>query len=158
MHSTASGRAIGAPMRSPSVFNFYRPGYKPPRSQMGTLQLVAPEMQTTNETSVLGYANFVASILERGWGEDNPQTGKPDIQFNLSSLQALDDGSDSARPQRLVDEVARRLLGAPLSSSLNERVVTAVGAMPRTTDQQKRRRVVAAITLIAVSPSYIVQQ
>ncbi|HIV69334.1 MAG TPA: DUF1800 domain-containing protein [Candidatus Aquabacterium excrementipullorum] len=146
------------PMRSPSVFNFYRPGYKPPRSQMGTLQLVAPEMQTTNETSVLGYANFVASILERGWGEDNPQTGKPDIQFNLSSLQALDDGSDSARPQRLVDEVARRLLGAPLSSSLNERVVTAVGAMPRTTDQQKRRRVVAAITLIAVSPSYIVQQ
>lgn len=146
------------PMRSPSVFNFYRPGYKPPRSRLGTLQLVAPEMQITNETSVLGYANFVSTILERGWGEDNPQTGKPDIQFNLTSLQALDDGTDRARPQRLVDEVARRLLGNTLSTSLNERVVTAVGAMPRGTEQQNRRRAAAAIALIALSPTYIVQQ
>ncbi len=151
--------ALGqTPMRSPSVFNFYRPGYKPPRSQLGTLQLVAPEMQITNETSVLGYANFITSALDQGWGETNPQTGKPDIQFNLSVLQALDDGSDSARPQRLVDEAARRLVGGTLSGALNERVVTAVGAMPRGTDQQKRRRAAAAVALIALSPSYIVQQ
>ncbi|MFY9477097.1 MAG: DUF1800 domain-containing protein [Pseudomonadota bacterium] len=151
--------ALGqTPMRSPSVFNFYRPGYKPPRSQLGTLGLVAPEMQTTSETSVLGYANFITTILDQGWGETHPQTGKPDIQFNLSSLQALDDGSSSARPQRMVDEAARLLLGGPLSSTLNERVVTAVGAMPRTNDQQKRRRAAAAVALIAVSPTYIVQQ
>lgn len=154
-----SAYALGqTPMRSPSVFNFYRPGYKPPHSQLGTLNLVSPEMQITNESSVLGYANFITTILDQGWGETNPQTGKPDIQFNLSALQALDDGSDSARPQRLVDEAARRLLGTTLSSTLNERVVTAVGAMPRATDQQKRRRAVAAVALIALSPSYIVQQ
>lgn len=153
--ATALGQT---PMRSPSVFNFYRPGYKPPRSQLGTLQLLAPEMQITNETSVLGYANFITTILSQGWGETNAQTGKPDIQFNLSSLQALDDGSDRARPQRLVDEVARRLLGNTLSTSLNERVVTAVGAMPRGNDLQKRQRAAAAIALIALSPAYIVQQ
>ena len=151
--------ALGqTPLRSPSVFNFYRPGFKPPRSQLGTLQLVAPEMQITNETSVLGYANFVTTMLDQGWGESNPQTGKPDIQFNLTALQALDDGTDQARPQRLVDEVARRLLGNTLGTSVNERVVTAVGAMPRSTAQQKRRRAAAAIALVAVSPSYIVQQ
>lgn len=153
--ATALGQT---PMRSPSVFNFYRPGYKPPRSQAGALQLVAPEMQITNETSVLGYANFIATILEQGWGDTNAQTGKPDIQFNLGTLQALDDGSDRARPQRLVDEVARRMLGTTLATQVNERVVTAVGAMPHASEQQKRRRVAAAITLIALSPSYIVQQ
>ena len=153
------GTALGqTPMRSPSVFNFYRPGYKPPRSQLGTLQLVAPEMQITNETSVLGYANFITTVLDQGWGETNAQTGRPDIQFNLSTLQALDDGSDSARPQRLVDEAARRLLGGTLSTTLNERVVTAVGAMPRGNDAQRRRRAAAAVALIALSPSYIVQQ
>jgi uncharacterized protein (DUF1800 family) len=151
--------ALGqTPMRSPSVFNFYRPGFKPPRSQLGTLGLVAPEMQITSETSVLGYANFITTILDQGWGEPHPQTGKPDIQFNLAALQALDDGSSSTRPQRMVDEAARLLLGGPLSSTLNERVVTAVGAMPRATDQQKRRRAAAAVALIAVSPAYIVQQ
>lgn len=151
--ATALGQT---PMRSPSVFNFYRPGYKPPRSQLGTLQLVAPEMQITSETSVLGYANFVTSILDLGWGEANAQTGKPDIQFNLGSLQALD--TNGARPQALVDDVARRLLGTTLATSLNERVVTAVGAMPAGNDQQKRRRTAAAIALVALSPTYIVQQ
>lgn len=151
--------ALGqSPMRSPSVFNFYRPGYKPPRSQLGSLNLVAPEMQITNETSVLGYANFVATILDEGWGETNAQTGKPDIQFDLTSLQSLDDGSDAARPQRLVDEAARRLLGSTLSADLNERVVTAIGTMPRTSEQQRRRRAAAAIAFVALTPSYIVQQ
>ena len=146
------------PMRSPSVFNFYRPGYKPPQTRLGGQQLVAPEMQTTNETSVLGYANFVATILDQGWGQTNSQTNRPDIQFDLSGLQALDDGSDALRPQRLVDDAARRLLGQTLPGDLNERIVAAVGAMPRGTEVQRRRRAAAAVTLVAISPAYIIQQ
>lgn len=48
-----------APLRAPSVFNFYRPGYVPPNTATAAAGLVAPEMQITSETSVASYVNFV---------------------------------------------------------------------------------------------------
>lgn len=43
-----------APLSSPSVFNFYRPGYVPPKTELGELSLTAPELQiTTAETQTL---------------------------------------------------------------------------------------------------------
>ena len=46
-----------SPLRSPSVFNFFRPGYVPPNSSIAGASLVAPEFQITNESSVVGYLN-----------------------------------------------------------------------------------------------------
>src|SRR5256886_6999236 len=48
-------------MRSPTVFNFYRPGHVPPNTSIATAGLVAPEMQIVNEVSVVGYSNFIRS-------------------------------------------------------------------------------------------------
>jgi hypothetical protein len=63
----SSSSALGqSPMRSPSVFNFFRPGYSPSQTLIGDAKLVSPEMQITNETSVLSYANFVTGILRDG--------------------------------------------------------------------------------------------
>ena len=55
------------PLRAPSVFNWYRPGYAPPGEIMRR-GLVAPEFQITHETTVTGYANFIASTVDRGHG------------------------------------------------------------------------------------------
>jgi uncharacterized protein (DUF1800 family) len=67
--------ALGqTPLNAPSVFNFFRPGYKPAQSQLATRQLVSPEMQLTSETSVLGYAQFMATILDSGWGANSTLT------------------------------------------------------------------------------------
>jgi uncharacterized protein (DUF1800 family) len=57
-----------APFFSPSVFNFFRPGYTPPQSQSSSRQLVAPEMQLNNESSVIGYFNVVQDLLTNGIG------------------------------------------------------------------------------------------
>jgi uncharacterized protein (DUF1800 family) len=57
-----------APFYSPSVFNFFRPGYTPPQSQSSSRQLVAPEMQLNNESSVIGYFNVVQDLLTNGIG------------------------------------------------------------------------------------------
>jgi hypothetical protein len=37
-------------LRSPSVFNFFRPGYVPPNTRIGQQELVAPEFQIANES------------------------------------------------------------------------------------------------------------
>lgn len=146
------------PMASPSAFNFYRPGYKPPRTGLSQQGLVSPEMQITDETTVVGYANFVARSLSFGWGWDHSSTGKPDIQFDLSRFMALDDATHAVRPQPMVDAVALQLLGKTLPSTLNEQVLAAVGAMPRGNAGALRRRAAAAVLLIAVSPPFLVQQ
>ncbi len=51
------------PLRPPSVFNFYRPGYTPPNTAIATAGLVAPEFQIVGETSVVGYVNFMQGVI-----------------------------------------------------------------------------------------------
>jgi len=142
------------PMRSPSVFNFFRPGYTPPKgTATDAARLVAPEMQITSETSVLGYANFVADILESGWGEWNPKSKRRDIQFDLSGWmpQAL-------TPETLVDAISMRLMGRTLPATTRQTAIAAITAMPSTSDKQKRQRIQAAILMVSVSPSFLIQQ
>jgi uncharacterized protein (DUF1800 family) len=156
--SSPSDGLSQTPMAAPSVFNFYRPGYKPPHTGLSGQNLLAPEMQLATETSVVGYANFVAKALDQGWGLAHPATGKPDIQFDLSSFVALDDSAHASRPSPMVDALARQLTGSVLPTTINEQVLAAVGPMPRSTALEKRRRAAAAVLLIAVSPVFLVQQ
>ncbi len=56
-----------SPLRSPSVFNFFRPGYVPPSTAIASAKLVAPEFQLVNETSVGGYLNFMQNVVPNGF-------------------------------------------------------------------------------------------
>jgi uncharacterized protein (DUF1800 family) len=40
-----------SPLRSPTVFNFFRPGYVPPNTAIATAEKQAPEFQLLNESS-----------------------------------------------------------------------------------------------------------
>lgn len=148
------GSELGqTPMRAPSVFNFYRPGYRPPQTQIADQGLVAPEMQITTETSTLGYANFVTSILENGWGEWNASLGRNDVQFDFSSWTSL-----STTPEALIDAIAARMLGHNLKDAARTPAIAAIQAMPSSTATQKRQRIQAAILMVAVSPDFVIQQ
>lgn len=68
-NTSDSATSLGqAPMYSPSVFNFFRPGYTPPQSTVASRGLVAPEMQLLNESTVTGYVNAVLDVLSNGIG------------------------------------------------------------------------------------------
>ena len=57
---------IGAlPFRSPSVFNFYRPGYVASNSQTGDAGLVAPELQIFNGPNIIAFLNRMNSMITR---------------------------------------------------------------------------------------------
>ncbi len=132
------------PMRSPSVFNFFRPEFVPPGSAIATANLVAPEMQITDETSVTGYLNFMRDAIENGTGRSD------DITADYSDELALVN-----RPDVLVDHINLLLMQNQMSSTLRSQILSAMNSNPNNTDLN---RVYIAIFLTMASPEYIVQK
>lgn len=134
-------RLAQSPMRSASVFNFFRPRYVPPVTELARRHLVAPELQITDETSVAGYLNFLAIYVDRGW---------EDLQTSYAAEIAL-----APDPAALVARVALLLAGAAFSDRTAAAIAQAVSSIP---PERPRDRVRAAITLVAASPEYLVQK
>ena len=132
-----------SPLRSPSVFNFFRPGYVPPNSALGTLNLSAPEFQITNESTVVGWANWAQTFVAGGVGET-----RPDYTTELAIA------TDATA---LVRRVSLLLSGDSLSAATLATIATAVGSINATTDAGKLNRVYAAIHLVLCAPEYLVQ-
>ena len=152
------GFSLGqSPLRSPTVFNFYRPGYTPPGTAIARANLVAPEMQIISESSVAGYANFIQTTIEAGVGR--AEGGKRDVQADYSAQLAI---ADSA--EKLVDALDLLLTGKRLSAISRTRIVDAVSSIgipannPANAETAKRNRVRLATLLIMVSPDYLVQK
>ncbi len=138
-------REIGqTPMNSPTVFNFFRPDYTPPNSSIAAANLVAPEMQITEETSVVGYLNYMRNAIPNGVGTTN------DIKANYSAELAL-----ANTPEQLVDRVNLLLLQNNMSTGLRGQILGAINANPSNSAQNK---VNLAIFLTMASPEYLVQK
>jgi hypothetical protein len=129
-------------MRSGSVFNFFRPGYVPPNSPVGDAALVAPELQITNESTVVGYVNFMQRMVS--------QTNT-DLVADYSSLLKL-----VSDPAGLVKELNLVLAAGQLSDATVSTIVSAIGGMASETDAQKNNRIYAALTLVLAAPEFIV--
>lgn len=133
-----------SPMRSPSVFNFFRPGYVPPNTSIGSLALVAPELQITNESSTIGYVNAMQTAVSSGFGE--VKSVYPD-QLPLAT-----------DAQTLVDQVSLLLAASQLSADTTSQIRSAVASMPASTETDRLRRVQAAVLLVMASTEYLVQK
>jgi uncharacterized protein (DUF1800 family) len=142
--TSSSDRLGQAPLRSPSVFNFYRPGYVPPQTAMATQHLVAPEFQLTNESTVMGYANFLLAVMPAGAAGILPNYQR--------WLTWADD------PVKLVDQLNLYLTGRVLSVATVNTIVAGVGAITGTTVNERQNRVIAAFYLIMCCPEYLVQR
>jgi uncharacterized protein (DUF1800 family) len=157
------------PLRSPSVFNFYRPGYVAPGTQTAAAGMVAPEMQLLNETSVSGWVNYMRDNLSSGIGQSNGTVNgvvlnRRDMRRDDSAEMAL-----AAVPANLVTHVFERLLYGQASQTLRDEITNAVGrivipALNATgsnqaqVDAAKRNRVNAALLLTLASPEYLAQK
>jgi uncharacterized protein (DUF1800 family) len=156
--------ALGqTPLRAPSVFNFWRPGYAAPGTQSAAAGLVAPELQVVHETSVAGYVNYMRDAVSRGVGATNGTIAgvvlnRRDLQADYSAELAL-----AAEPAALVDRVADKLLYEPLPAALRDEIVAAVGSIALSgsasaIETARRNRVNTALLLVLASPEYQVQR
>ena len=142
--SDSATRLGQSPLRSPSVFNFFRPGYVPPNSNIAAAGLVGPEFQIVHESSVVGYVNFMQRALSSGVG---------DVVGDYGKLLPLADNS-----QALLDELNAVIAAGALSSSTLSSMRSGLDTMPSGTDPARRNRIYAALTMVLAAPEFIAQK
>ena len=155
------------PLSSPTVFNFFRPGYTPPRSNTSNAgsNLVAPEMQIVNETSVAGYVNFMRGVVTNGVGEPgyfgtNPASNAPpDVR-----LEYMDDFDNGVRkladkPADFVEDINQRLLYGSMSATLKKDLTDLVsGIKYGEVSTTQNYRMATALLITLASPEFLVQR
>jgi uncharacterized protein (DUF1800 family) len=142
--SDPASRLGQSPQRSPSVFNFFRPGYVPPNSSIASASLVAPEFQITNESSVVGYVNFMQHVVSKGIG---------DVVADYTSLQTLADNAPA-----LLTELNTVLAAGQIGATNLAMMSNAVATMATGTTATRSNRIYAALTLVLAAPEFIVQK
>lgn len=130
-----------SPLRSESVFNFFRPGYVPPKTAMSAAQLVAPEFQIVNESTLAATINMTRAFL-LGW---------TDAQSSYSQHLAL-----AADPAKLVNQLNLTLTANQLSPKTVQLITDTVTQSVQ--PKNALLRVHMASFLIMVCPEYTVQK
>ncbi len=139
-----------SPLRAPSVFNFYRPGYVPANTAIATNALVAPEFQIVTEVSVAGYINFMASAIGSANGLNN------DVKATYTNELAIVTDTSA-----LLNRLSLLLSGNQLTDSTKATIKAALDATTVTNSSalaDKERRVYLATLLVFASPDYLVQK
>jgi uncharacterized protein (DUF1800 family) len=154
------------PLKAPTVFNFYRPGYVMPGGYSAEFGLLAPELQIANESSIAGYVSYMRNVIQSGTGRLQANLAgvtRYDVQmpYNLSSdneWYVLASKTDSAG---LIDDIDRKLMYGTMSASLKAEIETAVESIAfsaQPTASQIRNRLWSALLLTVASPEYQVQK
>ena len=139
-------------MRSPSVFNFYRPGYVPPNTAIAAANLVAPEFQIIHEVSVAGYANFMRTAVQSGVGSNSPR----DIQADYAAELAL-----ASDPAKLIDRIDLLLTYGTLSAESRSAMLEAVNSVSINAANPapgRQNRVYLAALFALSAPEFLVQK
>ncbi len=137
-NTNSTANRIGeSPGRAPSVFNFFRPGYVPPGTQLAANNLLAPEFQITNEPSLIAYTNYLQTVIQSGAGEARP---------DYSALVPL--AGDS---QALLDELNLLLAAGQIHPTVIAQMKPALDTIANTTN-----RIYAAVLMVMASPDYLV--
>ena len=139
-------------LRSPTVFNWFAPGYVPPGTSIAQAGLVAPEMQMTNVSSVVGYLNYMQSAIG-----SNAVSG-PDLFSSYETEMSL-----ATTPTALLDRINLLLMAGEMDPTLYGQILGAISAIDIPSGDQNAvnaalaNRVEAAIYLTMASPAFSAQ-
>lgn len=142
---------LQAPLRAPTVFNFFPPDYTRPGG-LAAAGLVSPEFQIMTDTSGITMPNFFHYYIY------NPKPAVPSPENRESIYLRPDSLLSLARtPQTLVDQLNLLFCAGALSPTANARIVAALNAMPAASTPDDLERVHAAIYLVVNSPDGAIQ-
>ncbi len=167
---TASTSSLAQhPYRAPSVFNFFRPGYVAPGSVSAAQNMVAPELQIVNATSIPGYINFITGFIfrdpedvdvEEFQEELNEEGINLDAEGAVNSFQANYDAeiAQASNIDALLDHLDLKLTYGTLSNETRQAITDVLQQLPVEDDGDRLERVRYAVLMIMTSPDYLVQQ
>ena len=152
-----------SPLRPPSVFNYFRPGYVPPSTVLATSQRVAPEFQIVNESTVGGYLNYMQDCIRNGFEVDSPDLPQHTYSAYVRDISAsyvneLPLATDAAG---LVKRLNLLLCAGQLTAATRNLIVNALNATPLTaasTASARLDRVCAAVFMVMASAEYLIQK
>jgi uncharacterized protein (DUF1800 family) len=158
-----------SPFRSPSVFNFFRPGFVPPGTELAKTQTPAPEFQLVNETTVGGYLNFLQDRIRYGLYTGNvnvPQLTNGEAYTPTIAATYTKELALVADAATLVNRLNLVLCAGQMSATTKTTIITAINtkALPPTTakpediQNAKLDRIAAAVLLTMACPEYLVQK
>lgn len=140
------------PLRSPSVFNFFRPRFQPagPLAEAG---LVAPEFQITNETTITLTGNMLTiycTLFRDSLTGDsgNLMQGVQYLDFRPWETRAAD-------LPGLVADLDLVLMSGQMPDAMRQALLTYLALIPQTSPSERLRE---AVMMIVTSPQYAVQR
>jgi uncharacterized protein (DUF1800 family) len=134
-------------LRSPSVFNFFRPGYVPPNTAIASAGKQAPEFQLLNETTTAGYINFMQGITRNGYLDVKPTYA--DLLPIAHDVPAV------------VNWLNLRLTANQMSTDSLTRIqnmLTLFGITQTSTQDNKLNMLATGCFLFLICPEYLVQK
>ena len=134
-------------LRSPSVFNFFRPGYVPPNTAIASAGRQAPEFQLLNETTAAGYINFMQGMTRNGY---------IDVRPTYAALLPIAHDVPAVLAWLNLRLTANQLSTETLT--LVQAVMTAFNLTATSADNAKLDMLATACFLILCSPEYLVQK
>jgi hypothetical protein len=139
-----------SPFRSPSVFNFFRPDYTPPRSQALANGMAAPELQIATDNAVANYVNFIHRTVHDNvyWYQDIEAEYQYELSIASDPLILLDH-LDLVLAAGQLGEFTRGIVYDVIKN------ISVSGADPGAALLQRVRQ---AIVLIMCSNDYITQK
>jgi uncharacterized protein (DUF1800 family) len=158
------------PYQSPSVFNFYRPGFIAPGTQTGAQNLTMPELQLVNTATAAGYVNALDDFVLQDENDRDLQR----IRDKLANLRAdlpAEPGVNAwvasyntelgllDTPNALLDHLDLVLTAGTLSEGTRALVLEFLeDESTEDTPEARRDQVQMAVLLIMTSPDYLVQR
>jgi len=147
-----------APLRSPTVFNFFKPDFQQP-GEVQDRGLHSPEFQILSDTMVVATPNDLFHQIfcdytdsDACWGSDDPAT----LQMN----EARDAALAASDPAGLVDAYNDLLMSGQMSPFMRDVLITRLNALDAGDygADLGRVRVQHALYLIMNSPEYSIQK
>ncbi|MHA7858492.1 MAG: DUF1800 domain-containing protein [Henriciella sp.] len=157
-NTTFGGGLSQAPYKSPSVFNFYRPGYVAPGTETGAAGLTMPELQLVNANSISNYANFMTYFAFAFAANDSGEPSATSFIPDYSDELAL-----AADPAALVDHLDLLLTFGSTTEETKATIVTFLNdiALENPNDPDYDGpflRVGLGVLMMMTSPDYVVQR
>jgi len=155
-----------SPLRSPTVFNFFYPGFEFPGA-LASAGLTTPEFQLTTASGVAAQENFIEGGILNNTGNTNGLSsfsgGNGSIVLDLAPWMTPAYTADAGIPN-LVSNLDTLLVAGELSYGAQTNIIGFVANTNNFTfssppsQTQMRDRVRAVVHLIASAPDYIIQK
>jgi uncharacterized protein (DUF1800 family) len=138
-----------APLRSPSVFNFFRPDFQQPGDLAGA-SLDSPEFAILTESAVVSTTNQLHTSVFRNHS-DATNRGPNDVLLQLDAAKAY-----AADPTALVGFLNRILMAGQMSAAMRTSLISYL--IPISDADGGTDRVLEALYLIVSSPEFALQR